>query len=322
MMTAQPAIILISGYLGSGKTTLLREIVPQLGDRRVGLVVNEFGPLGFDGAILAESGPGALVELSEGCLCCAAGSNFILAIEDLIDFAQPELILVEASGLADPVALVHRLRQADLKLAAIVALADASNLAAALERSPTAQRQLRAADFILLSKTDLLDEAEITAAESLVRAENGRAAIHPIVHGQLDATLLLGITAAVPAEMTPQPEHLAAEQAEYWHWQHDEPLDYETLLATLHELPAAIYRVKGQVCCTNAPWGLRLNIVCGRIDEENVRLGSLPSPLNQLVFIGAAVQQHANQLRERLNACQANLARASAWRDRYAEAGK
>src|SRR5215207_10287598 len=93
---------IITGFLGSGKTTLLRGLLVRgLGQRRVALIVNEIGQIGFDGRVLADTGATQIIELTSGCICCALGSDFLLAVEELIAIASPDLILIETSGLAE-----------------------------------------------------------------------------------------------------------------------------------------------------------------------------------------------------------------------------
>src|SRR4051794_24369134 len=90
-------LLLITGFLGSGKTTLINRWLRQQTGVRLGVVVNEFGQIGIDGALL---GPGDILELSDGCVCCAKGTELWEAAVSLIDRAAATHVLVETSGVA------------------------------------------------------------------------------------------------------------------------------------------------------------------------------------------------------------------------------
>ncbi len=311
-----PPLTIVTGFLGSGKTTLLRALVEGgAGGRRLALVVNEFGQVGLDGAALARAGAAPVVELAGGCLCCAAGSDFLLAVEELLDYA-PDQILVEASGLAEPGGIIRRAQGAGLTIDAIIAVADALNLEEALTASPVAEWQLRAADLIVLSKVDVATPAARAAAESRLRALNQRAAILPAAHGRLPAELLFG--PRLPGD-APQPaaEHLGDDGFTSLSWSGDLPLRRAALEAFLDTLPPSVYRAKGLVHCTDAPWPDELQLVCGRWRLSAVRLRESASPLNRIVLLGRELDERGPALIAALEACADTPERAAAWRERY-----
>ena len=106
-----PATI-VTGFLGAGKTTLIRHVLENAKDRRLALVINEFGDVGVDGEILRACGvencpEENIVELANGCLCCTVADDFIPAIEALLAHEKrPDHIIIETSGLALPKPLV------------------------------------------------------------------------------------------------------------------------------------------------------------------------------------------------------------------------
>jgi len=107
-----PATI-ITGFLGAGKTTLIRGLLQRPGGRRLALIINEFGDVGVDGAVLKGCGDAAcpedrIIELANGCLCCTVADDFVPALEALLDRADPpDHIIIETSGLALPKPLVR-----------------------------------------------------------------------------------------------------------------------------------------------------------------------------------------------------------------------
>lgn len=103
---------IITGFLGAGKTTLVRHLLENAGGRRLAVLVNEFGDLGFDGSFIAGCGIEGctsedIVELPNGCICCTVADDFVPALESLLDRPNPpQHILIETSGLALPKPLV------------------------------------------------------------------------------------------------------------------------------------------------------------------------------------------------------------------------
>ncbi len=107
-----PATI-VTGFLGAGKTTLIRNLIAQANGRRIALIVNEFGDMGFDGELLADCDdsdcrPSEIVELTNGCICCTVAEDFVPTMEKLLArVPAPDHIVIETSGLALPQPLVH-----------------------------------------------------------------------------------------------------------------------------------------------------------------------------------------------------------------------
>jgi G3E family GTPase len=312
-------VSIITGFLGSGKTTLLRHLLADgLGGRRVALIVNEIGEVGFDGRAVEGLNVERIIELTSGCICCTLGSDFLLAVEELIDGYAPDLIVIETTGLAEPSGLARQVRAAGLPLDSIVTLADAAHLAAALDLAAVARWQLRAADIVVLDKIDLATPVGLVAAREAVREHNQRAMVIETVRGVLNWQQLFGFGRdQVPEidEAAVSTEHLRHDGLAALLWRSDTPLIRERLDATLHELPTALFRLKGHVYCSDAPWPSLVHYVCGRVDYETTRFKHPPNHLNELVLIGA-LEPLADELRARLDACAEESERAAAWLQR------
>lgn len=169
-MTPIPVSI-VGGYLGAGKTTLLNAVLARA-RVRTAVLVNDFGSVSVDAALIARTGT-QTIELTNGCTCCTIGGDLILALKRLVsDDVVPEWIVIEASGVADPRA-VARLAACHPKLAVrrTVVVADGENV---VERADDkyvgglVRRQLAAADTILLSKTDRMTSARFDAVRSWI----------------------------------------------------------------------------------------------------------------------------------------------------------
>ncbi len=310
-----PPVTLISGFLGSGKTTLLRRLIAAA-QRRIGIIVNEFGALGIDGALLAQSDAGALIELSGGCVCCAAGSDLLLALETLSDDRSIEAIAIETSGLAEPGAIARQLRAAGAPLDTLVTLVSAVDYERALAASPLALRQIQLADLILLTHGDLVSAQRCAQVSAWLGERNPRAPVVPANHGMVAPDLIFSPrpTAPLPVDL-PHHHHDFHALA----WTADLPLRRAQLEQTLRALSTqGLWRAKGIVCCTDAPWADEVHLVSGRLTFNAFRLSRLPSPLCRLTLIGR--EPALTQAQTLLDGCVDSAERISHWRERLAAA--
>ena len=156
-------VIVIGGYLGAGKTTLVNHLLRESAGRRIAVLVNDFGELPID-ADLIESSDGNTIAIAGGCVCCSFGSDLMAALMELAARSpQPDHVLIEASGVALPGAVAASVTLlAKYAIEGVVVLADAENVRAqAADRylADTIERQLGAADLVVLNKADLVTPA-------------------------------------------------------------------------------------------------------------------------------------------------------------------
>jgi G3E family GTPase len=164
---------IITGFLGVGKTTAIRHLLAcKPADQTWSVLVNEFGEIGIDGAMLKT--PGVHVrEVPGGCICCVAGLPMKIALNMLIATTKPERILVEPTGLGHPAEIINTLTgeyyDKVLDLRATITLVDPRKLAdSRYTENPTFQDQLAVADVLVANKEDLASESDRLAFEQLL----------------------------------------------------------------------------------------------------------------------------------------------------------
>ena len=144
-MTHALPVTLVTGFLGAGKTTLLRRLLQSPHGLRIGLVLNEFGQAGIDAVDTRDQ---AFVELTEGCACCLRNADLVQAMQEMAARGDLDRVLVEPSGLADPLPLAWTLQKPELaglvRLDAVVAVVDPLHVREAGQEEWEAQ--VRAAD--------------------------------------------------------------------------------------------------------------------------------------------------------------------------------
>ena len=169
---------LITGFLGSGKTTLLDRLLRELsGKRKIAVIQNEFAPTGVDGKELKRNNDGFhLVEINNGSVFCVCQlGTFHKTMEQLLDEVQPEMIFLEASGLADPISIIDLLFKAGLDdrlaLGRVISLVDAPNFFRGLSGLQRFRHQLMVADTVLINKLDLF-AGDLEAINTEIRQLN------------------------------------------------------------------------------------------------------------------------------------------------------
>jgi cobalamin biosynthesis protein CobW len=321
-------VTIITGFLGAGKTTLVRHLMQHPEGRRLAILVNEFGDLGIDGTILkgcadADCPEDAIVELTNGCLCCTVADDFVPTISALLARPRPpDHILIETSGLALPKPLLKAFEWPELRsritVDGVIAVADAEAVAdgrfaadpAAIARQRLAdssvdhdtplgevfEDQVACADIVILNKADLVNPRRLAEARDIVLAESPRrVTVLEAVEGRIDPRIALGLGAAAESDLAARPSHHEDHDA------HDHD-DFETLVVTLPgeadgdaiagRLVAiardhGVLRAKGYVAVQGKPMRLLLQAVGTRVRAQYDRpwLASEPR-LSRIVVIG------------------------------------
>ena len=237
-----PATI-VTGFLGAGKTTLIRNLIAQARGRRLAIIVNEFGDMGFDGGLLGDCDddcrPDQIVELTNGCICCTVADEFLPTIEALLARdPAPDQIIIETSGLALPQPLVRAFAWPGVRhrvtVDGVVTVVDAAAVAegrfAPQAAAPDPARehddpveelfedQLCCADLVVVSKSDLVSADVLAAVEATIRREArpGTMSLRSGVGG-ISPEVLLGLSAASEDDMVGRESHHDLEGEEHDH---------------------------------------------------------------------------------------------------------
>ena len=213
---ARVPLVVVTGFLGAGKTTLIRDLLasPEGADTLV--IVNEFGEVGIDDALL-KTGGDATVLLGNGCLCCALRSDLQRTlVEVLAERARGEMlpfqqIILETSGLADPVPILQTLTAdrglaSQIHIQAVVTIVDAVLGARMIDETAEARRQIAVADRLVLTKVDLAGEVLARQIEATLHALNPAAVITRADNGHVAPAIILADNAALTEPVYPARE--------------------------------------------------------------------------------------------------------------------
>ncbi|MER5468437.1 GTP-binding protein [Streptomyces sp. NPDC002935] len=323
----QIPVIVLAGFLGSGKTTLLNHLLHRSGGSRIGAVVNDFGAIEIDAMAVAGALGDSTVSLGNGCLCCAVDVG---ELDQYLDrLAQPsariDVIVIEASGLAEPQELVRMVLASEhpgIVYGGLVEVVDAAEFAGTREKHPEIDRHLALADLVVVNKIDRADDGERVLRA--VRELADRAAVVPATYGRVDPEFLF--------DCRPSEERIGQlsfddlhdhEEGDPGEGGHDErghlghlhsayeslsfssevPLGPRRLMAFLDSRPEGLYRIKGYV-----DFGVQDTRNRYAVHAVGRFLRFYPEPwtsaegrLTQLVLIGSGIDTAA--LSKELEAC-------------------
>ena len=174
-------VTLVTGFLGAGKTTLLNYVLTNKHNLRVAAAVNDFAAINVDSQIVKRNqAHDSVVELTNGCLCCSISGEFKTAVWNLLqdaDIGKIDYLLIETSGVTDPLATIATLEEEygkmyRIRLDSVVTVVDTDSLVSKLDGNEkltaAADSQLKCADVVLLNKRDLISDAQLEQARAFV----------------------------------------------------------------------------------------------------------------------------------------------------------
>jgi G3E family GTPase len=293
-MEIRTPLTVITGPLGSGKTTLLRHILETV-PKKIAILMNEFGEIAIDAKIIQGKNV-EMADLGGGCVCCSLLGEFEAAVNEIIDTVDPEYIVVETTGVAEPDALVFDIQESltKVRLDGVVTVIDADAMVKYPSIGHTTRIQIEAADTILLNKIDLISEKELEAVEEKLHSINEIASILHSQRGKVDPDLLFGIGRE---RVQPQPHHVHQPEFESFVYKSSATFNRQCFEEFADSLETDVYRSKGFV---QFPEGLYLfNFVAGRWDLE-----PFVQEANELVFLGKQINEKKADILTRLKNCE------------------
>ena len=228
-------IDVISGFLGAGKTTLIKKLFESgFKKQKVVIIENEFGDISIDKGFLKESGV-QIKEINAGCICCSLVGDFASSITELIDTYSPNRIIIEPSGvgkLSDIVNAIKNVNNPDLYINILATVVDGKKAKIYLKNfGEFFLNQIEAANNIVISKTESLDEEKLHEVLHLVKEHNSKANIITTPLNQLDGKVLLktleshkSLIDELVNELHDEhhEEHCCCHEHEHEHHHHDE----------------------------------------------------------------------------------------------------
>lgn len=304
----------ITGFLGVGKTTLLTNSVQHyFPDKKIAVIVNEFGDIGIDSKILTNV-YSEVLEISEGCICCQLSQEFEKGVTEIITNYHPEIIFVETSGASEPFPIYLSLQNLGVCVEGIICVVDAKHFSAYKENS-TAKYQLGGSNIIVLNKTDLVNDAEAEEVESAIKeikdlyniknTLTGKSifnhyVIHKAEHGLVNKEVFEGVYKLEEvlklAEDFTHDNHTVKDALTQKVVYLKNDVDFAQVDAVLQAIPERIYRVKGVVKVKDVPQAIVVNYAFGDVTFEELESYEGKS---LLILIGENIESDVKSLCEK-----------------------
>ncbi|MBV7335463.1 GTP-binding protein [Chloroflexi bacterium TSY] len=326
-------LTILTGFLGAGKTTLLNHILHGEHGLRVAVLVNDFGEVNIDAALVLGM-EGETISLANGCICCTMRGALQETILDLLKRPErPDSIIIETSGVADPKSVVVTLMLSEqlnkvIEVNSVVTVVDVEQIQAIQAEHPKlAKSQIEVADLILLNKVDLIDQTELSKVTEMIQKIVPAARIVETRYANVPLGLIFGfdtrtnwgqaIQLIAPldvhvhsADLGTDDHHDHIHNHTYvfssWTYQTNKALSVEALLRVANHFPTTIFRAKGFIFLDEQPKQAAILQVVGRrvqLERHGPYWGS-QSPRTQIVVIGRAGGIDVEGLTNQFDACQ------------------
>ena len=306
-------VTIITGFLGSGKTTLLNQILTNRENLKIAVLVNEFGEINIDSQLLVSIDED-MVLLSNGCICCSINASLIDAIDKVLKRDNIDYIVIETTGLAEPIPLIMTFTSSSLRditrLDSILTLVDADNFSLNNFDNQIALEQVVYGDIIILNKTDLVSEAKLEEIEEYINSVKIDAKIIRSEYGKVFLPLILDVAAfdSKTLSYSSLQYHINSssisrlQQTNFMSvsFESNKPLSVEKFNKFLDEqLPKTVFRGKGFIWYQGSKLKHIFQLSGKRCNFQRDEWTTAPS--NQLVFIGQNLD--ADKIKSQLEKC-------------------
>jgi G3E family GTPase len=252
-------VTIVGGFLGSGKTSLLNHILNKARDKRIAVLVNDFGEINVDAKLIV-SIEGETVSLANGCICCTIRDDLLIEVEKLLATENPpEHIVIETSGVSKPLAVAETFMNpsvqsfVDVRIIAVLDADTAHDEQA--EYSDLAIDHIRYTDLVVINKTDLVTPPQLAALKQRVEAIAARSRIWETTFGEVPLDLIFDdqMSEAMAGlrernkPTTPHKEHDHSEEFATWTFRSQLKWSFNALQRAVEQLPLGIFRAKGIV---------------------------------------------------------------------------
>ena len=314
-------VTILTGFLGAGKTTLLNRILTSDHGLRVGVLVNDFGSINIDADLVVDVND-EMISLANGCVCCQIRDDLVEAVDRLLSTDHPpEYIVLEASGVADPLSVWVTFNDAahadKIRLDSVTCIVDADQAFAHLEDAPGLAmlklQQIGTADLVILNKVDLAGPAQTELVRRWIDHNMRRVRIIEANYCDVPHEVLLGVgrfdsTAERDvANRIDGRDH--GEVFDTCSYESDRPLSLSALEQLVRrELPGSVYRCKGIVYTAEDPnTRMALQTVGRRTEIKTLGGWGSRVPRTRIVAIGAPDALDVDALRCAFDACHASV---------------
>ncbi len=307
-------VTIIGGFLGAGKTTLLNHILSEDHGVRAAVLVNDFGAINID-AKLVVGVEGETMTLANGCVCCTIRDDLVGACLGLLERDEPpEHLLIELSGVSDPVPVLNTFLETDLgavfSFSSLLCIVDAEQLPGLEgDMRDLARAQIAASDIVVLNKVDLVSQDALAGVKKRVHEITPGSRIIEVVQGRVPLELIFEDTtrpcrAATRNDLHSHGARPRVHPFSSWDWSSDNPLSLVRLRSTLETLPDSVYRCKGIVYIEELPvFRYVLQMVGKRYHLTETGRWGEELPKSEIVLVGGRGGINEKMLQDAFDGC-------------------
>ena len=294
-MNKRIPVLLVTGFLGSGKTTFLNWLIHTHPDKKISLILNEFGDVKLESQFIEQNSGGEVAELANGCMCCVAKSDIPRVIDLILERSpQTQYIIIEASGLSDPDPIHDALRSRGVSekvtLSSVLCIVDAVNFENTRSDHSIVMSQIGDADVIILSKVKEAGEETTQRVKNFIESIGVNTKVI-LWDDDLDPDLFLmsdeHLKDRIVNRSEDQHDHEHEQYDEYW-FSTEHQMDLDLFKDAMNSLPSNIVRSKGYVFSNNKKY--MLQYVGGKLEITGSEWGD-ENPDTKVLFLGKGLDK-------------------------------